>query len=374
MIKLLVVDDSALMRKVLEDIFLEEGDFEIRLGRNGHEALELVRSFDPQVVTLDVQMPGMDGLSCLSQIMIEAPRPVVMISSLTAEGADATLDAIELGAVDFVAKPSGTVSLEIDRLRPVVVEKIRAAANARIRRTLRLTERVRHQMRGAGLTSRVGPARMPQTAPARAGTDALRGKTGAAPGLVLIGTSTGGPAALDVVLPQLPTDFPWPVLVAQHLPASFTGAFAKRLNRECQLQVVEVDQPMPLRPGSIYIGKGDADVMVAARPAGIIAMPVPAKASYLWHPSVERMVVSALENIDASQLIGVLMTGMGNDGAGAMRRLWQGGGHTIAEAEATAIVWGMPGELVKNGGAELVRPLEDIAATIIDLVGAHATC
>jgi two-component system chemotaxis response regulator CheB len=179
---------------------------------------------------------------------------------------------------------------------------------------------------------------------------------------------------LDVVLPQLPTDFPWPVLVAQHLPASFTGAFAKRLNRECQLQVVEVDQPMPLRPGSIYIGKGDADVMVAARPAGIIAMPVPAKASYLWHPSVERMVVSALENIDASQLIGVLMTGMGNDGAGAMKRLRQGGGHTIAEAEATAIVWGMPGELVKNGGAELVRPLEDIAATIIDLVGAHATC
>jgi two-component system chemotaxis response regulator CheB len=264
--------------------------------------------------------------------------------------------------------------LEIDRLRPVVVEKIRAAANARIRRTLRLTERVRHQMRGAGLTPRVGPARMPQTAPARAGTDALRGKTGAAPGLVLIGTSTGGPAALDVVLPQLPTDFPWPVLVAQHLPASFTGAFAKRLNRECQLQVVEVDQPMPLRPGSIYIGRGDADVMVAARPAGIIAMPVPAKASYLWHPSVERMVVSALENIDASQLIGVLMTGMGNDGAGAMKRLRQGGGHTIAEAETTAIVWGMPGELVKNGGAELVRPLEDIAATIINLVGAHATC
>ena len=121
------------------------------------------------------------------------------------------------------------------------------------------------------------------------------------PGLVLIGTSTGGPAALDIVLPQLPPDFPWPVLVAQHLPASFTGAFAKRLDRECQLHVVEVDQPMPLKPGTIYIGKGDADVMVAPRAAGLIAMPVPANADYPWHPSVERMVTSALEHFDASQ-------------------------------------------------------------------------
>ena len=185
---------------------------------------------------------------------------------------------------------------------------------------------------------------------------------------MLIGTSTGGPAALDVVLPQLPLDFPWPVLVAQHLPASFTGAFARRLDRECHLKVVEVDQPMLLRPGTVYIGKGDADVMVAPRAAGLIAMPVPAKAHYLWHPSVERMVASALEHFGAPHMIGVMMTGMGNDGAEAMKRLRQGGGRTIAEAESTAIVWGMPGELVKNGGAEMVRPLEDIAATIVDMV------
>ena len=150
-IKLLIADDSALMRKLLEGIFREEGDFDIQVARNGTEALELVRSFDPQVVTLDVQMPGMDGLTCLSQIMIEAPRPVVMISALTEEGAEATLEAIELGAIDFVAKPSGTVSLEIDRLRPILVEKVRGAAHARIRRTLRLKERIRHQFRGAGV-------------------------------------------------------------------------------------------------------------------------------------------------------------------------------------------------------------------------------
>jgi len=186
--------------------------------------------------------------------------------------------------------------------------------------------------------------------------------------LVLIGTSTGGPAALDVVLPRLPVGFPWPVLVAQHLPASFTGAFARRLDRECQLQVVEVDRPMPLKAGTIYIGRGDADVTVASRVSGMIALPAPAKASYLWHPSVERMVASALENIAASQLIGVLMTGMGNDGAEAMKRLRQGGGRTIAEAESTAIVWGMPGELVKAGGADVVAPLDAIAGKIRELV------
>ena len=372
MIRLLIADDSALMRKLLEGIFLEEGDFDIRLARNGDEALELVRSFDPQVVTLDVQMPGMDGLTCLSRIMIEAPRPVVMISSLTEEGAEATLEAIELGAVDFVAKPSGTVSLEIDRLRPVLVEKVRAAATARIRRTLRLTERVRYRIRGAGSAAQTRPARVRPTTDARVGAGRTKAGKGGFPGLVLIGTSTGGPAALDVVLPQLPSDFPWPVLVAQHLPASFTGAFAKRLDRECQLAVVEVDRPMPLQAGTIYVGKGDADVMVALRAAGIIAMPVPAKASYLWHPSVERMVASALDHLDASQLIGVMMTGMGNDGAEAMKRLRLAGGRTIAEAESSAIVWGMPGELVKNGGAEKVRPLEDIAATILDMVSSHA--
>ena len=147
-IKLLIVDDSALMRKLLEGIFREEGDFDIQLARNGTEALELVRSFNPDVVTLDVEMPGMDGLHCLSQIMIESPRPVVMVSALTEEGAEATLEAIELGAVDFIAKPAGTVSLEIDRLRPVLVEKVRGAAHAKIRRTLRLNERIQTSISG----------------------------------------------------------------------------------------------------------------------------------------------------------------------------------------------------------------------------------
>jgi two-component system chemotaxis response regulator CheB len=379
-IKLLIADDSALMRKTLQGVFQDEGDFDIRLARNGAEALELVRSFDPQVVTLDVQMPGMDGLACLGRIMIEAPRPVVMISALTEAGAEATLEAMELGAVDFVAKPGGTVSLEIDRLRPILVEKIRAAAQARIRPTLRLRERIRHRLRGAvpgsdaspGIRATAMRSRSERRPTAAGETDPSAPNTGPPAGLVLIGTSTGGPAALDIVLPQLPTGFPWPVMVAQHMPASFTGPFARRLDRQCSLQVVEVDRPMPLRAGTIYIGRGDADLVVSVRPRGLIALSAPAQRNYPWHPSVERMVTSALEQFDAGHMIGVLMTGMGRDGADAMTRLRDDGGRTIAEAESSAVVWGMPGELVKNGGAELVRPVEDIAAAIIDMVAADA--
>ena len=363
MIRLLIADDSALMRKLLEGIFRDEGDFDIQLARHGAEALDLVRSFDPHVVTLDVRMPGMDGLSCLSQIMIQAPRPVVMVSSLTGEGADATLEAIELGAVDFIAKPDGTISLEIDRLRPVLVEKVRGAVRAKIRPTLRLKERIRHQFRGAGVLSEL--ARRARRAPRRGGIPS-------APGLVLIGTSTGGPAALDVVLPQLPKQLLWPVLVAQHMPASFTAAFANRLDRNCELKVVEVNRPMLLQRGTVYIGRGDADVVISSRPSGLHAMPVPALRDYPWHPSVERMVRSALDNYDAARLVGVLMTGMGRDGADAMTELRNRGGRTIAEAESTAVVWGMPGELVKSGGAELVRPVDEIAATVVEWVEADA--
>jgi two-component system, chemotaxis family, protein-glutamate methylesterase/glutaminase len=365
--RLLIADDSALMRKLLEDIFRAEGDFDIRLARNGTEALELVRSFDPHVVTLDVQMPGMDGLRCLSQIMIEAPRPVVMVSALTKAGAEATLEAIELGAVDFVAKPGGTVSLEIDRLRPVLIEKVRGAIKARIRPSLRLRERIRHQLRGG--PSQLGPVRNERVA----GRKHLgKGDRGSSEGLVLIGTSTGGPAALDIVLPQLPRDLPWPVMVAQHMPASFTGPFARRLDKQCELDVVEVVRPIPLRPGYVYVGRGDADLIVAARPKGMVAMPIPAARDYPWHPSVERMVGSALEHLGGACLVGVLMTGMGGDGAEAMKRLRDQGGRTIAEAESTAVVWGMPGELIRNGGAEFVRPVDEIAGAIVDLVNEHA--
>jgi two-component system chemotaxis response regulator CheB len=350
-IKLLVVDDSALMRRLLGEIFSHEGDFEVRAARDGLEALDALQSFAPDVITLDVHMPQMDGLDCLDRIMIERPCPVVMVSSLTAAGADATFEALRLGAVDFIAKPDGAVSLSIHEMAPLLVEKVRAAAGLRIKPSHRLKDRVRHRLAGAS-----GQSRTLGNRPAQPPAVAAVGD-----GLVLVGTSTGGPPALEALLTPLPADFPWPIVVVQHMPASFTRPLAQRLDRICALSVEEVAAPVLLAPGRVYIGRGDADIIVSRRAAGLVAMPAPAQKDYPWRPSTDRLVRSAMDILPPEQLIGVLMTGMGNDGAAAMARLHELGGRTIAEAEETAVVWGMPGELVKANGASWIEPLPGIA-------------
>jgi two-component system chemotaxis response regulator CheB len=376
-IRLLVVDDSALMRRLFGTLFKAQGDFEIAFARDGIEALAQLASFKPHVITLDVQMPRMDGVACLDRIMLEHPCPVVMVSSLTTQGAETTLDALKLGAVDFVAKPGGALSLQMAAFAPMLVEKVRAAAGARIRPTQRLAERVRlrahrpvpphrHQAPPA-MTRSVTPRTVRAAAAARPGKLPDR----AGDKIVLVGTSTGGPPALDALLAPLPADFPWPILVAQHMPAGFTGPLARRLDRLCALTVTEVLGPMPLAPGHVYIGHGEADIVLvrpddrAASGTALVnsAPPLP---EHRWHPSVDRLVGSALEHFAASRLVGVLMTGMGNDGAAAMARLRAQGGRTIAESEETAVVWGMPGELVRAGGAEAVARVETIAALLQD--------
>ena len=363
MIKILVVDDSPLMRRLLDEIFRLAGDFEIALARNGVEALQQLHAFKPDVITLDIQMPGMDGLVCLDRIMLERPSPVIMVSSLTEAGAAETLEAIALGAVDFFAKPSRAISLEIEALASVLVDKARAASKARLRRSHRLTERVR---------ARIGDHLKPLPAAARSvPTDAAIpvGTGGEIDGCVVIGASTGGPPALDTVLSGLPSDFAWPVVVAQHMPATFTGPLAQRLNGLCAIEVAEVARPTLLTGGRVYVAKGDADLIVSRRPAGLIVQAVPSSPEFHWHPSVNRLVESAIDHIGARRLVGVLLTGMGDDGAAAMTRLHGQGGRTIAEAEETAVVWGMPGALVKSGAAEFVVPIEKIADHLIDLVG-----
>jgi two-component system chemotaxis response regulator CheB len=365
-IKVLIVDDSALVRKLFGGVFGNDREFEIQFAPNGLEALEQLKVFKPNVITLDVQMPGMNGLECLDRIMLEKPTPVVMVSSLTAEGAEATLDALRLGAVDFVTKPGGAVSMRMAEFAPVLLEKVRAAATVKVRASARLRERIRHRASISSISSTTGPrvSRSKDQAPPLAPE--------AGEGLVVVGTSTGGPPALEALLTPLPASFPWPIVIAQHMPASFTGALARRLDGICNICVQEVRSPTVLKPGTAYIGRGDADVIVTRRAGALFAMAVPAEAGYPWHPSTNRLVRSATEHVVPRQLVGVLMTGMGDDGAAAMVELHALGGATIAEAEETAVIWGMPGELVKRGGAEWVEPLAAIADRLMSLVPVHA--
>ncbi|MEA9393222.1 chemotaxis-specific protein-glutamate methyltransferase CheB [Acerihabitans sp. TG2] len=348
MIKLLIVDDSALMRRQLSTRFNAEGDFTIRLARNGKEAVEENHAFQPDVITLDINMPEMDGLTALSMIMVERPVPVVMVSSLTEKGALATFEALNLGAVDYIVKPGGTISLSIDRVLDAIVSKVRVAAKARIKPPLRA------RAARPGFVPRVVAS---ENAPASR-TSHLGN------GLVIIGVSTGGPRTLEAILPLLPADFPWPILVAQHMPASFTLPFAQRMDGLCALNVVEASRPMMLEPGTVYIGKGGGDMVVSERLGKLTVLPKPENAAYLWHPSAELLGRSVLEHVDPTLVVAVMLTGMGYDGADAFAELKKRGGRTIAESEDSAVVFGMPAELIARGGASVVLHCEKIAQQI----------
>lgn len=381
MIKLLIVDDSPLMRQLLKEIFSEAEDFEIEVARSADEALARVHSFSPDVMTLDIHMPDMDGLACLDRIMIERPCPVVMVSSLTEEGAEETLEALALGAVDFVAKPRGPLSLEIDNIATTLIDKVRSAASARIPRTARLADRVRLRTRAAvayqptfsagaqsrGITAKASAKRIRlRKVPDDDRTEVDRLDDVAA---VLVGVSTGGPPALDALLQPLAADFPWPIVIAQHMPGSFTGPLARRLDRACALRVLEVTATVPLEQGHVYIGQGDSDLLFMRRRGVTHLQAAPSALNLAWHPSADRLVDSARKIFAPERLIGVLMTGMGNDGASAMAALQNDGGHVIAQDAETSVVWGMPGALVSAGGADLVLPLDEIAAQLMAWAG-----
>lgn len=347
MTRLLIVDDSALMRRQLTQIFAAAGGFEISQARNGREAVELNHSFAPDVVTLDINMPEMDGLTALSLIMAERPVPVVMVSSLTEAGALATFEALNLGAVDYIVKPGGTISLSIGQITEELVGKVRAAARARIKSARpaagALVQRMREDKK-----------KIAERAP-------LLRRSVASEGLVVIGVSTGGPRTLEDILPRLPGDFPWAVLVAQHMPAAFTKSFAERLDRACALEVVEASGPMLVEPGRIYIAKGSADMVLAQRAGKLTVLPKPENAAHLWHPSVELLGRSVLEHCDPARVTAVMLTGMGSDGADAFAEIKKLGGRTIAESEESAVVFGMPKELIAKQGASVVLPADKIA-------------
>ena len=252
--------------------------------------------------------------------------------------------------MDYIVKPGGTISLSIVKIQDELLAKVRAASRAHLKgkgsAVRGLAQRLRHDREKAAARPVAG----------------RRGVAGE--GLVVIGVSTGGPRTLEDILPQLPADFPWPVLVAEHMPAAFTKSFADRLDQLCALQVVEAGHPLPVEPGIIYIGKGDADMVVAKRATKLTVLPKPENRHFLWHPSVELLGRSVLEHCDPARVIAVMLTGMGYDGADAFAEIKKRGGRTIAESEDSAVVFGMPAELINRGGASVVLAADKVAAQL----------
>lgn len=354
-IKLLVVDDSALMRRTIRQAFESLDDFDVRHARDGEAALKQIASDPPDVVTLDINMPVMDGLTCLSHIMTRHPLPVIMVSSLTEKGALATFEALEMGAVDYIPKPDGTVSLRLNEVMPLLVDKVRAAVHAKpassaVRRTRLIREQKRRESQGQTPTQRY------QSSPDRI----QRTWEGKVPGVVLIGVSTGGPRTMEDILPRLPVDFPYPIIVAQHMPERFTRVFAERMNECCAITIKEATEAEPLRPGTVYIGKGGGDVVLERRLGRVVVAPAPEDGNP-WHPSVTRLVRSAEALFSPSEIICIQLTGMGDDGAAAIADLHQRGAYTIAESEDSCVVFGMPRALIEARGASVILESSDIA-------------
>jgi two-component system chemotaxis response regulator CheB len=359
-IRILVVDDSPFMRKSLQKMLEEAPDIRVvATARDGVDALEKIQEFKPDLVTLDIEMPRMDGLTCLKKIMADHPMPVLMVSSLTQEGAQATLDALSLGALDFIPKESGFASLSIMQIQHDLQEKVRRLATSP---RFHKAPPVQPAAPPASTHAHATPAPIRPTAPK---TPALPPPSGAGLGaspqaeLLLIGSSTGGPKALQDLLPTFPASLPVACLIVQHMPSTFTKPFADRLDGLCQVHVKEAEQGEPLKAGTVYIAPGGIHMTYGARgPKGCIELS-PEPVSSLHRPSVDVLFLSVAELFRGQVLAGIL-TGMGSDGAKGMEQLKRKGAHTLAESEESCVVYGMPRAAVERGCVDLVTPLADI--------------
>lgn len=355
-IKILIVDDSVFMRKALESIFKEEADMEIvGLARNGEEAIEMVKRYSPDVITLDIEMPVMDGLTALEHIMRDNPTPTIMVSSLTQEGADATLRGLDLGAVDFISKDP-TMSTSTTNIETDLKAKIRKFAKNKAMMRL-LTPRK---------MSSATPTIDTRHAPAGRGAVGSSRVTVAKSGIkrvVALGTSTGGPQSLQKVIPFLPEDLNVPVVITQHMPPNFTQSLATRLNSLSKLTVIEAQGKEKLEPGVVYIAKGGMHLTFKKVGAHVYTDISPEPTNCFNIPSVDVMIDSITE-IYGRECLGVIMTGMGSDGSKGLAKLKQAGGTIIAQDEASCIVYGMPRAVVDAGIADEIVPLEDIAGRI----------
>lgn len=342
-IRVLVVDDSLLLRKAIARALEQDPMIEVAgMAKDAYEARELIKQLNPDVLTLDIEMPGMNGLTFLANLMRLRPMPVIMVSAHTKHGAEVTMDALDLGAVDYVPKPEGGAGLNLDSYANELIEKVKAAASAPIRRLA--DQRARHD-RQVG-APRKGNARLAD--PSR---------------VIAIGASTGGTEAVRVVLEGLPAEIPG-VVITQHIPASFSAHFAERLNRSSALTVKEAEDGEPIRPGFAYVAPGHLHLMVK-RVGGMLSCVLSDGPPVCKHkPSVDVLFDSVAKAV-GNRAVGVLMTGMGKDGAEGLLHMRQAGAVTIAQDEKTSVVWGMPGEAVRRGAAERIVPLPKLADEIL---------
>lgn len=384
-VRILIVDDSAVMRSLLRSVVMTDTRLEVAgTASDGASALRAMDSLNPDLVLLDVEMPVMDGLSTLKQMKAKGRRePVIMCSSLTQRGAKVTIEALASGAADYVAKPAGQASREA---------AVQSLAQDLIPKILALTASGVHAPDGvaAGIFS-VPPG----AGPAKAGPDRLspaefkmpgifaphvpppHQAITAAPGVLLIGVSTGGPAALDVLLPALPASFPLPVLVVQHMPELFTKLLAERLDLRCPLRVAEAVSGQPVRPGTIHIAKGNWHLEVSpvdsfscssgALPAAIMRLNQAPPENHC-RPAVDVLFRTAVA-VYGSRVLGVVLTGMGSDGLLGCRLIREHNGTVLAQDQPTSAVWGMPGAVAQAGLAHRILPLNAIAPEILRLAG-----
>lgn len=353
--KVLVVDDSALVRKQIRELIEMSLDFDISFAKNGQEAVDMACSENYDVITMDINMPILDGISAVKIIMEKNPTAILMLSSLTTESADITMEALELGAVDYVSKP-GTMNIGKRENSEDIITKIKSLSRIPKRRLARKSRTLTRSVR--------------ERAPRRE-TVAVKQDTRDSRDIskvVLIGSSTGGPGLIEQICSSLPTDYPFPVCIVQHMPEQFTAPFAERLDRASRLEVHESKHNMELLPGNIYVAKGGVDMHFAKRASGkIVIRENSTPNNRFFQPSVDEMMESALSVFGARNLIGVILTGIGDDGADAMVKLKAGGAYTIGESEETATVYGMPKEAYDRGGVSEQLPFHKIVKTLATL-------
>jgi two-component system chemotaxis response regulator CheB len=348
-IRVIVVDDSALVRSLLSEIINRQRDMEcIGTANDPLIAREMIRELNPDVITLDVEMPRMDGIDFLGRLMRLRPMPVVMISTLTERGAEVTMKALELGAVDFVAKPRVGLASGLNELASQIVDKIRVAAVAHVRR--------------APSREAVPPGSTDTGGAPAAPAAALLGRLSTEK-LICIGASTGGTEAIKEVLVHMPADSP-AIVITQHMPAGFTTSFAARLNGLCQITVKEAMNGERILPGHAYIAPGGTQFSVARSGANYVAVVDDGPPVNRHKPSVEVLFKSAAAVVGRNAY-GIMLTGMGNDGAAAMREMKDAGSYNYVQDEATCIVFGMPREAIVHGAADEVLPLGQIAPALL---------